>query len=83
MRGKIVTKNVRPPIPTTQFDWSAYFDGMEESGPYGWGSTEIAAIKELMMTQGLTADGKCLECGRDPSEARGCGVGGCPIGEDL
>ena len=45
--SKIVTRYVRPPIPTTAFDWCAYYDGTEEDGNYGWGPTEAAAIADL------------------------------------
>lgn len=46
--GNIRTEHVRPPIPTTKFDWCAWWDGTEEDGPYGWGSTEEHAIEELL-----------------------------------
>lgn len=49
---KIVTKNIWPPIPDRRFDWVAYFEGDEESGPRGWGSTKDQAIAELMIESG-------------------------------
>jgi hypothetical protein len=36
-----------PPIPMRQFDYQAYYDGQEEFGPYGYGSTEQEAINDL------------------------------------
>jgi hypothetical protein len=45
---KIVTRNVRPPIPIRQFDWAAWYDGEEENGGYGYGPTQKAAIVDLL-----------------------------------
>jgi len=45
---KIITDNIRPPVPTRAYDWVAYFEGQEEGGPTGYGSTEDAAILELL-----------------------------------
>ena len=56
MEKKIITSNVRPPIPpdptTGKFghDWVAYYEGEEESGHCGWGETEEEAIKDLHET---------------------------------
>jgi len=83
MNEKIITENVFPPIPTRQFDWCAWFDGHEESGPYGWGVSKDKAIAELLQTQGLSPDRSCSYCGRFPQAVKGCGVAGCPIGEDA
>jgi len=47
---KIITDNVRPPIPTRYHDWCAYFEGEEETGVAGWGQTEEEAIKDLKET---------------------------------
>lgn len=80
---KVMTDNIHPPIPTTEFDWVAYFDGYEESGPHANGPTEQIAVERLMRTQGMTADGSCKHCGKMPETVRGCAVGGCPIGEDA
>lgn len=44
----IVTRNVRPPIPTRSFDWEAHYDGHEITGPIGWGRTEMEAIADLI-----------------------------------
>ena len=45
--SKIVTGYVCPPIPWRAYDWAAYRDGEEESGPYGYGATEAEAIANL------------------------------------
>lgn len=45
---KIVTHYVYPPIPIRCFDWVAYLEGQEESGPYGNGRTEEEAIADLL-----------------------------------
>jgi hypothetical protein len=44
---KIKTEHVFPPIPDRRFDWSACYDDQDETGPFGWGPTEEAAIKDL------------------------------------
>ena len=36
-----------PPIPLRQFDWSAWREGMEEEGPYGYGASEEEARADL------------------------------------
>jgi hypothetical protein len=79
----VKTCHVYPPIPIRSFDWAAWFDEFGEDGPRGSGATEQEAVAELMATQGMTADGKCIECGKLPADVRGCSVGGCPIGEDI
>ena len=43
----IVTCHVYPPIPVRSRDWCAFYEGLEESGPYGWGETERAAVCDL------------------------------------
>lgn len=45
---KIITSHDYPPIPIRQFDWSAHYDGYEETGPYGHGPTEEAARQDLI-----------------------------------
>ena len=46
--GKIVvTSYFRAPVPTDRFDWSAYYDGEEERGRYGYGRTEQEAIADF------------------------------------
>jgi hypothetical protein len=44
---KVITTYVRPPVPTTQYDWCAYIEDQEETGPYGRGATEVEALKDL------------------------------------
>jgi hypothetical protein len=44
---KVITEWVKPPIPTTQYDWIAYIDEDEETGPYGRGPTEVQALASL------------------------------------
>lgn len=36
------------PIPIRGNDWLAYYDGQEETGRYGYGSTEGEAIDDLV-----------------------------------
>jgi len=48
---KIKTSCVFPPIPSSQFDWCAYYDGEEEEQNYGWGKTEMEAIEDLEMNK--------------------------------
>ena len=79
---KVMTAHVFPPIPIRMFDWAAWFDGCEE-GPTGTGRTEDDAVADLLSTQGLTRDLKCRYCGNLAATVLGCGVGGCPIGEDA
>lgn len=45
---KIITSNIRPPIPVRNFDWCAYYDGDEERGEYGYGETEQDAVEDLL-----------------------------------
>jgi hypothetical protein len=37
-----------PPIPDRRWDWCAYYEGTEETGHYGEGSTPFMAIKDLI-----------------------------------
>lgn len=46
--GHLVTSCQYPPIPDRRFDWCAYFDGEEENGNYGWGSTEADAVADFL-----------------------------------
>ena len=43
----LVVEFEHPPIPIRSFDWAAWEDGREESGPYGRGATRDAAIADL------------------------------------
>jgi hypothetical protein len=44
---KIIVSEVRPPIPTKDFDYCAFYEDDEERGEYGWGSTPDLAIADL------------------------------------
>jgi hypothetical protein len=46
--SKIIAYHALPPIPTTKFDWCAFYDGEEERCEYGWGHTEQEAIADLV-----------------------------------
>lgn len=50
VRARVVTEYIRPPIPTTAFDWIAYREGQEE-GNMGFGGTETEAITELLESE--------------------------------
>lgn len=43
----IKTDHIRPPIPSRNFDWTAWYDGDDEHGPIGFGATEAEAIADL------------------------------------
>lgn len=46
---KVRTEYVFPPIPIREYDWSAVDDNTYEPGcPIGWGSTEQAAVDDLV-----------------------------------
>jgi hypothetical protein len=47
---KIITRYVYPTIPDRRFDWLAFYEGDEELGEYGWGSSEAQAIADLAMS---------------------------------
>ena len=49
---KIKTSHTYPPIPIRSFDWTAWFDGDEEMGRYGYGATEQEAIADLLESWG-------------------------------
>lgn len=42
-------KTTYNPKPTPELDWEAYVDGYEPGDPLGLGSTEQAAIVDLMI----------------------------------
>lgn len=48
---KIITNHVYPPISIRSFDWSAVRDGYEPPDLIGWGSTEQAAIDDLLILE--------------------------------
>jgi hypothetical protein len=37
-----------PAIPLRNYDWTAYREGQEEAGPYGYGVTRQEAIADLL-----------------------------------
>lgn len=47
-RFKIVVYYENPPIPDRSHDWQAYYEGQEEMGQYGEGSTPYMAILDLI-----------------------------------
>jgi hypothetical protein len=44
----IITERINPPIPVNNFDWTAYRDGYDAGDPVGYGTTERAAIEDLL-----------------------------------
>lgn len=44
---KVIVSHNYPPIPVREFDYVAYYEGQEESGHYGYGASERAAILDL------------------------------------
>ena len=55
-KRKIVTEYWAKPIPTRQFDWTAYYDGDEPNDAggmkHGSGATEAEAIADLLENYG-------------------------------
>ncbi|NOG70445.1 hypothetical protein [Roseicella sp. DB1501] len=45
---RIATCHHFPPIPDRRYDWSACYEGTEESGPFGWGPTKYQAVLDLI-----------------------------------
>jgi hypothetical protein len=48
---RVITEYIRPPVPTTMYDWMAYIDGEpdgESNGPTGYGPTEADALRNLI-----------------------------------
>lgn len=43
----IVIQHVNPPFPGSNYDWCAFPEGKEETGPYGWGKTKLEAVVDL------------------------------------
>lgn len=48
---KIITSHIHPPIPIRSHDWMAYRDGDDETGPFGYGTTEWEAVRDLMVNE--------------------------------
>ena len=44
---KVTTEYIRPPVPSTQYDWMACVEGEEDSLPIGRGPTEAEALRDL------------------------------------
>jgi len=44
---KVIVKQTNSPLPVRTHDWVAYIDGQEEDGPYGYGSTDDDAKRDL------------------------------------
>jgi hypothetical protein len=45
---KIIVEYIHPPIPYRHMDWIAFYDGDEEAGPRGEGSTMKLAVEDLL-----------------------------------
>ena len=45
----IITRNIYPPIPIREFDWTAVTDNYDLGSPVGYGRTEQEAIADLLM----------------------------------
>ena len=58
MERAVKTSHIYPPIPIRKFDWQAWVDGSDESGPYGFGPTEQEAIEDLKEQLEELAQGK-------------------------
>jgi hypothetical protein len=43
----VITIYDPPAIPIRNYDWTAYRDGQEEAGPYGYGATRQEALTDL------------------------------------
>lgn len=56
MSRKIVTDNVRPPIPYGGYDWSATYDDYQPGDVIGWGFTQAKAIEDLKRETGDSHD---------------------------
>lgn len=44
--AKVITEYIRPPVPSTKYDWMAYIEG-EEENLTGYGPTEAEALRNL------------------------------------
>lgn len=76
---KIICEYIRPPIPTTQFDWQATTDNYEPGCPIGNGPTRESAIIDLCEkleiipcrkdTGVCHTTGDCLRCAASVGES--------------
>lgn len=80
MTRVIVVEHVRPPVPTTRFDWAAWEDGEEEErGIVGRGSTRQEAIDDLLEKLEIDEYGNPVDDNRQiycRSRDGGCGCTG-------
>mgnify|MGYP003662204983 CR=1 FL=1 len=53
---KIITNFVNPPVPARHFDWSATRESYDEGDLIGTGSTEQAAIEDLLEKENINND---------------------------
>ena len=53
---QVVVIHIYPPISDRRRDYCAYHDGEEETGHYGWGSTEAEAREDLARLDDEHAD---------------------------
>lgn len=44
---KIITVWIKPPVHSNKYDWQAYVEDHEETGPFGYGPTELEAVRDL------------------------------------
>lgn len=76
---RIVTTHVYPPIPERGWDWCAHFEGddpdPERNRVEGWGKTEFAAIKDLILNNDdprcIERTHTCIRCGCEAVEDKG------------
>lgn len=78
----IKTNHIYPPIPIRQFDWMAWYDGEEETGHNGYGTTEQAAVNDLIVNHPRSGN-PCTSCGKPFFDGDTCDKGGCPCGGDF
>lgn len=74
----IITSLLSPPIPTRAFDWSAHFDGEEES-IVGMGSSESMAILDLLNHEIERLEAECFTLSAGVCRYRGGNEHGNPI----
>jgi hypothetical protein len=43
----IIVDEIKPPVPSTSWDFCCYCDGDQEDGPVGWGATPWEALRAL------------------------------------
>jgi hypothetical protein len=45
---RLIVSLVKPPIPTTKYDYCCYIDGDEERHHVGYGSTPASAVQDFL-----------------------------------